>query len=323
MRAALCRAYGGPEVVRIEEVPTPTPGPHDVLVRVHAASVSAADWRIRAMATPPGFTLPMRLVFGWNRPRQPVLGSELSGVITAVGREVAGWRVGDEVIAFPGVKLGAHAEFACFPATTPMVKKPDALSFEQAGAMCFGGSTALHYLRDAARLQPGERVLVLGAAGSVGLAAIQVAKNLGAHVTACARADALALLQALGADVALDREAHPPSSLGAFDVVVDTVGVLSNAQGLALLNPGGRLLLLSAGLWQMLGALKPVGQGRRIIAGPAKESQTLIQTLAAWAAEGRFIPHISHVFPLEQIAEAHKRVEYRTKRGNIVVVAGA
>lgn len=323
MRAALCRAYGGPEVISIEHVPTPEPGPHDVLVRIHAAGVSAADWRVRAMAAPPGFFLPMRLVFGLSRPRQPVLGSELSGTIASVGREVAGWRVGDAVIAFPGVKLGSHADYACMPAATPMVKKPAALSFEQAGAMCFGGSTALHYLRDAARLQPGERALVLGAAGSVGLAAIQVAKNLGAHVTACARADALPLLYASGTDVALDREAHPPSSLGTFDVVVDTVGALTNAQGVALLNPGGRLLLLSADLWQTLGALKPAGQGRRILAGPAKESQALIQTLADWAAEGRFTPHVSHVFPLEQIAEAHRLVESRTKRGNIVIVTGA
>lgn len=323
MRAALCRAYGGPEVVRIEEVPTPTPGPHEVLVRVHAASVSAADWRIRAQAAPPGFGLPMRLVFGLKRPRQPVLGSEMSGTIATVGREVSGWRVGDEVVAFPGVKLGAHAEYACLPTTTPMVKKPAALSFEQAGAMCFGGSTALHFLRDAARLQAGERVLVLGAAGSVGTAMVQVAKNLGAHVTACARADALPLLETLGADLALDREAHPPPSLGTFDVVVDSVGVLSNAQGIARLNPGGRLLLLSAGLWQMLGALWPVGQGRRILAGPAKESLVLIETLAAWALEGRFTPHVSRVLPLEEIAEAHRLVESRSKRGNIVVVTGA
>lgn len=323
MRAALCRAYGGPEVVGLEEVPTPTPGPHDVLVRVHAASVSAADWRIRALAVPPGFALPMRLIFGWKTPRQPVLGSELSGTIAAVGREIADWRAGDAVVAFPGVKLGAHAEFACFPATTPMVKKPATLSFEQAGALCFGGSTALHYLRDAAKLQPGERVLVLGAAGSVGSAAIEVAKNLGAHVTACARGDALPLLQTLGADAALDREVHPPAALGTFDVVVDTVGALSNAQGLALLNAGGRLLLLSAGLWQMLGALWPAGQGRRMIAGPAKESRALVETLATWAEEGRFTPHVSRVFPLDQIVEAHQLVETRAKRGNIVVVMGA
>lgn len=292
-------------------------------MKVHAAGVSAADWRIRALATPPGFALPMCLVFGMGRPRQPVLGSELSGTLVAVGREVPGWRIGDEVVAFPGANLGSHAEFACLSGRVPMVRKPARLSFEQAGALCFGGATALHFLRDAARLHPGERVLVLGAAGSVGSAAIQVAKNLGGHVVACARADAIPLLEALGADVALDREVHPPSSLSTFDVVVDTVGVLSNAQGLALLNPGGRLLLLSAGLWQMLAALRPPGQGRRIIAGPAKESLALLETLAQWADEGCFTPHVSRVFPLEEIVEAHRLVEGRAKRGNIVVTTGS
>lgn len=318
MKAALCRRYGPPQFVVIEEVPTPVAKPDEVLIRIHATTVSSADWRIRAQAMPLGFGFMARLIFGLRGPRQPIFGTELAGVIEAVGAAVTRFKPGDAVIAFPGAEQGCNAEYRTMPENGRIVLKPQGLPFEEAAALSFGGATATHYLRDIAKVRPGERVLVIGGSGAVGSAGVQIAKALGGVVEATCSAGNLQLVRSIGADRAIDY-AQPDSSAEPYDVVFDTVGAASIASGLEKLKPGGRLVLIVANLPQMLAALKPAGQGRKIIAGPAKESVEQLTYLAGLVETGRFKPVIDQVFALEQIAEAHARVESGRKRGSVVV----
>src|SRR5688500_9289196 len=164
LKAAVYERYGPPEVVEIRDVPKPVPAPDEVLIRVHATTVSAADWRLRSLQLPRGFGPLARPMFGFRRPRKPVLGTELSGVIEQVGADVTEWRVGDAVIAFPGFGMGAHAEYLTMPADGRIAPKPSSVPFDQAAALCFGGLTALHFLRQTG-VRAGERELVNGASG--------------------------------------------------------------------------------------------------------------------------------------------------------------
>ncbi len=157
MRAALCRAYGPPHVVRIEEVERPEPKSNEVLIRIRATTVSSADWRARTLTVPRGMGMFVRPVFGLIRPRQPILGTELAGEIVGLGRDVTTFSIGDAVVAYPAFPNGCHAEYRTMRADGRIILKPDRLSFEEAAAMCFGGVTALHFLRDRAKLAAGER----------------------------------------------------------------------------------------------------------------------------------------------------------------------
>jgi NADPH:quinone reductase-like Zn-dependent oxidoreductase len=165
MKAAICAAYGPPEVVSLADIPTPTPRDDEVLIRIAAATVSTADWRVRALAVPAGFRLLCRLAFGLTRPRIPVLGTEASGVVTAVGRDVRRFRPGDAVIVYPGPGLRCHAEYRAMRETGAIIAKPVCLTHVESAALSFGGTTALHFLRDRGRLRRGDRVLIVGARG--------------------------------------------------------------------------------------------------------------------------------------------------------------
>ncbi|MFM2354475.1 MAG: hypothetical protein RLZZ528_211, partial [Pseudomonadota bacterium] len=168
MKAAVYHRYGGPEVVAVADIPRPEPGAGEVLVRIVSTTVSTADWRLRSLDVPRGFRLMVRLMFGWNRPRTPVLGTELAGVVAQAGPGVTGVRAGDAVVAFVGAALGCHAEYRVVKAGAAMIDRPAALTWDEAGAMCFGGATALWFLRERLKLARGERLLVIGASGAVG-----------------------------------------------------------------------------------------------------------------------------------------------------------
>lgn len=324
MRAAVYERYGPPEVVSIREVPTPTPKAGDVLIRVRATTVSTGDWRARSLEMPPGFGPFGRLAFGLSRPRQSILGSELSGVIEAVGAGVTAFSVGDEVIAFPDVSMGSHAEYRCIAATGLVVRKPANLSFEQAAALPFGGMTMLSFFRRGA-LAAGERVLVNGASGSVGSAAVQLARHFGAEVTAvCSGANA-ELVRALGAQHVIDYAASDFTANGQrYDVIVDTVGNAGYARVKRALAPGGRLLVVLGGFGGLL--LSPLTgrvRGHRVVAGPAIARVEDLRRLAAIAAAGKFTPLIDQTLPFDRIVEAHRRVESGRKRGSVVLTIGA
>jgi NADPH:quinone reductase-like Zn-dependent oxidoreductase len=316
MRAAIYRTYGPPEVVRVEQISRPEPTPDEVLIRTIATTVSSGDWRARSLAVPAGFGPLARPAFGLFGPRKPILGTELSGIVEAIGAHVTRFKVGDEVFAFPSFALGAHAEYKTMPQDGLIAHKPANLSFEQAAALCFGGTTALYYLRDLAKLRPDERVLILGGAGAVGSAAIQIARHLGAHVCATSSERNLATLQHLGAYEAIDYARHDPlTSCAPYDVIFDTVGVTTIAAATRALTPTGRLLLCAATLPQLLYAqLSP-----RVLAGNTPERPEDLLTLATLAQQGHLTPLIDRAYPLDQITLAHQHVDRGHKRGSIII----
>lgn len=321
MKAAVVRRYGPPHVVKIEHLPRPIPGPNEVLIRVRASTVSSADWRMRSLSMPYGFGLAGRLALGVTAPRQRVLGSELSGDVVAIGASVRNFAFGDAVVAYPGIKLGAHAEYCCMNANAAIVRKPDALSYTTAAALAFGGTTALDFFRRSA-LQAGESVLIHGASGTVGSAMVQLAVAAGARVTAvCSGANA-ELMQQLGATRVIDYTQADFATEGIrYDVIVDTIGNAPYARVQAALTPRGRLLLVLATLPQMLRApwVNRTSQ-HRIVAGPSAERVEDLRTLVAMAADGRFTPLIDSSYSLNEIALAHARVETGRKRGSVLVL---
>jgi NADPH:quinone reductase-like Zn-dependent oxidoreductase len=267
----------------------------------------------------------LRLAMGWSGPRQPVLGTELAGIVEALGAGVSEWRVGDAVVAMPGAAMGAHAELATMPAAGKLIAKPASLTFAEAAAMCFGGLTALHYLRAMARLQRGESVLVVGAAGAVGSAAVQLARALGAEVTGVCSGANVGLVAGLGAARVVDyTQSDFTAGSETYDVIMDTVGATSYAACRRVLRPGGRLLRVVAGLPALLSApFQGRRAGHRVIAGVSTERAEDMRFLAELAERGEYRPVIDSHYPFERIAEAHARVDTHHKRGSVVVDVSA
>jgi NADPH:quinone reductase-like Zn-dependent oxidoreductase len=319
-----CTRYGTPDVLQWAERPMPRPGSHELLVRVVATTVNSGDWRVRALHLPPGFGPLGRLALGLRRPRQPVLGTEFAGVVEDTGVLACRFRPGDRVFGFTGSRMGCHAEYLCMDEHGPVAATPPQLGCEQAAAMCFGGSTMLHYYRRAS-LSAGEHVLVIGASGTVGSAAVQLARSQGARVTAVCNTARAPLMHRLGAQHTIDPARHDFTAQGErYDVVVDCVGTFSPEETLGVLTPGGRLLLLAAGLPDLLRApLLGRTRGLRVMAGPAQESAADVATLAALAARGAFIPVIDSVYPWADFRLAHARVESRRKVGTVVLRVAA
>lgn len=323
MKAVTYEQYGPPEVLRLTELPKPTPAPNEVLVRTAATTVTSGDWRARSLEMPRGFGLLARLIFGFRGPRQPVLGGELSGVVEQVGEAVTEFQPGDSVFLFTGSHLGCYAEYKCVAADGLIVRKPSNLSHEQAAALSFGGTTALDFFRKA-NLTPGESVLVIGASGGVGTAAAQIAKHLGATVTGvCSGANA-ELVRSLGADHVIDYTAEDFTSSGAkYDLIMDTTGTAPFSKCKPCLNDSGRLLLVLGGLGDLLRApWVAATSNRRIIGGAAAERRDDLQTLAQLAEQGHLKPIIDRQYPVSQIVQAHHYVDTGRKKGNVVVTWG-
>jgi NADPH:quinone reductase-like Zn-dependent oxidoreductase len=314
--------YGAPEVLHPVDLAKPKPAADQLLVRVHATSVTAGDSRARGLDLPPGFGLIGRLVFGLFRPRQKVLGTEFSGIIEAVGAAVKDFQPGDRVFGYPGGRFGSYAEYVTIGEDQAIAHAPGNITLEEAAALSFGGATALNFLRDKGSIKAGETVLVIGASGGVGNAAVQLAKDFGAHVTAVASTSNLAMVETLGADAVIDyTKADPAGARDAYDIILDTSGTATYAKYGKTLRPGGRLLLVSANLWQMIGSLlaRKTG-GRKAIPGYAPERAEDLRFLAGLAAKGRFKPFIGRRFGFSQMAMAHAHFQSPEKKGNIVVV---
>jgi len=321
MKAAVYHRYGGPDVVRIADLPQPLPGVGDVLVRIVTTTVSTADWRLRSLDVPRGFGLPVRLMFGWNTPRKPVLGTELAGVIVQVGAHVTQFAPGDAVVAFVGAGLGCHAEYRVVHEAAAMIRKPAALTWEQAGAMSFGGATALWFLRDRMVLRAGERLLVIGASGAVGSAAVQIGRALGAHVTGMARQENHDLLGRIGIDEVRDyRSFVPTDDAQGFDAILDVAGKTAPQRLAQALRPGGRLGMVVGDLPSMLRMpLLRLGDGRRVVGGTAPERREDLTYLAQLAEQGLFRPVVGSVTLLDNIADAHRITDSGHKQGSAIV----
>jgi NADPH:quinone reductase-like Zn-dependent oxidoreductase len=320
MQAVVRDQYGPPEVLRLVEMPKPAPKDDELLIKIHATTVTSADCRVRGLNVPAGFGLMIRLAMGVTRPRQTVLGVELAGEVEAVGKNVTRFKVGDRVFGMDGTRMGAHAQYKCIPEDGPLALIPPGLGYEAAAALPFGGGTMLDFYQRA-ELKAGDKVLVNGASGAVGVAAVQLARQAGAEVTAvCSGANA-ELVRSLGAQQVIDYTKEDFSASGqTYNVIVDTVGTAPFARSKDSLSKGGRLLLVLATLWQMLSApLESATSGKKVLAGPTSERAEYMQTLAKLAQEGSLKPVIDRRYSLEQIADAHRYVETGRKRGSVMV----
>ena len=318
MKAATVRRYGPAEVVTVEDLPTPQPNPAELRIRVTAAGVTAADARLRANDAPRGFGFLMRLITGLRRPRNLVPGMEFAGVVDALGAEVTGFSTGQRVFGTTGLKGGAHAQYLTIAATGKLFPKPATLNDTEAAAFFFGGLTAADFLMDKAGLLAGERLLINGATGSVGSAAIQIGRHLGAQITAVCRAENHALARELGADQVLDYREGP--LVGRWNVILDVVGNLSYPLAAPLLAPGGRLLPVTATLGQQLSyGLRPKRGGHRISGGVIADTRRAMERLIRLHALGVYQPILGQILPFHAIRQAHAEAGSRHKRGNVVV----
>eukprot|EP00182_Erythrolobus_australicus_P006463 CAMPEP_0185838716 /NCGR_PEP_ID=MMETSP1353-20130828/13491_1 /TAXON_ID=1077150 /ORGANISM="Erythrolobus australicus, Strain CCMP3124" /LENGTH=326 /DNA_ID=CAMNT_0028537805 /DNA_START=130 /DNA_END=1110 /DNA_ORIENTATION=+ len=320
MKAAVINAYGGPEVVEIAQVPVPAVGVDDVLVRTRATTVNSGDWRVRSLSVPRGFGAVMRLMYGVSGPKKLVLGTEAAGVVEQVGKNVSKFKPGDEVVVMTGMSMGAHAEFCVVRGDGNIVHAPKNVPLEEAAAMTFGGTTALSYLRTKGRLAAGEKVLVVGASGTVGLAAVQIAKYCGAVVTAVCSARNAELVKSLGADSVIDYHQDDPFKKNLYDVIFDAVGTSDFYTRLAALKENGRLLLVVADIPDMFRALwASLTSNKSAIAGVADESVDDMLLLKELMESGKFKAVIDSTFSFNTISGAHAVVDTGHKRGSVVV----
>ena len=320
MKAFVCKKYGPPEVLQLEEVDKPTPNDNEVLIDIHATTVTSGDWRVRSLIVPIGFGLITRLVLGVSKPRQPILGTELAGVVVSVGKAVNKFKVGDAVFAFSDMAMGCYAEYKCMPQDGALALKPPNLSFDEAAALSFGGTTALSFFRRG-KLQRGESVLINGASGAVGTAAVQLAKHFGAQVTGVCSTANVEWVKSLGADHVVDYTRDDFTlNRKTYDVIVDTAGTAAFSRCKSSLTKKGRLLMVLGGLPQMLQSpWVSMTSDKKIIAGPALSRAEDLRFLAELAVAGEFKPVIDRRFPFEQMVQAHRHVDTGRKKGNVVV----
>jgi len=320
MKAIVYKRYGPPDVLELMEVEKPTPKDNEVLIEIHATTVTSGDWRARSLNVPTGFGLISRLILGVSRPRQPILGTELAGEVESVGKDVRRFNIGDQVFAYSGAGMGCYAEYKCMPEDGSVALKPTNLTYDEAAALSFGGTKALHFFRKA-NLQKGEKVLVNGASGGVGTAAVQLAKHFGADVTGVCSTANVQLVESLDATHVIDYTKEDFTQNGeTYDVIVDTVGTAPFSRSRGSLKEGGRLLLVSGGLPDMLRTpWVSMTSSKKVIHGVAPGRAEELDFLAKLAEAGEFRPVIGRRYPFEQIVEAHRYVDTGHKRGNVVM----
>jgi NADPH:quinone reductase-like Zn-dependent oxidoreductase len=323
MRAIVCTNYGPPDVLRLRDVAKPVPKDGEVLVRIRATTVSAADCELRRFDFAPWVWLPMRLAFGIRRPRHPVLGQELAGDVDSVGKDVSSLSKGDRVFAATGIGLGAYAEYICLrenPKSGAITTMPANLSYEEAAAVPYGGGEASQFLRKA-NVQSGQRVLVNGAGGSFGTFAVQLAKILGAHVTAVDSAPKLEMLRSIGADRVIDHSREDfTRGPETYDVIFDVVRNTPSGRMVKLLSENGCLLMANPGFVQIVRAKwASRGSKKRVVFSAESGTSEDLARLRGLIETGKLRPVIDRRFPLEQMVEAHRYASTGQKLGNIVV----
>lgn len=321
MKAVVYENYGSPGVLELREVAKPTPKDDEVLVKVSATTVTVADSRLRSFTVPLSYWIPARLTLGVRKPKQTILGAEMAGVVESVGKAVTRFKPGDQVFASTLEHgFGAYAEYRCLPEEGLLALKSSHLTDEQAAALPIGGRTALYFLREA-EIQPGQKVLIYGASGSVGTFAVQLAKYFGAEVTGVCSTANLEMVKALGADKVIDYTQEDFTKNGVtYDVIFDAVGKAPYPGCLRTLKVDGTYLqaVSSPGIslrmrWAALTSSKKLVGG-----GPPPKSEDLA-FLQELVEAGKLKPVIDRCYPLDQIVEAHRYVDTGHKKGNVVI----
>jgi NADPH:quinone reductase-like Zn-dependent oxidoreductase len=326
MKAIVWTKYGPPEGLKLKEVEKPVPKDTEVLIRIHATTVTAGDCQLRGLKIPLAFRLPLRLYLGLSQPRQFILGQELAGEIEAVGKDVQRFRVGDQVVGWTGFRLGTYAQYKCLPEKGILALKPSTMTYEEAATLPIGGLEGAYFLRRG-NVQSGQKVLINGAGGSIGTYAIQLAKYFGAEVTGVDSTGKLDMLRSLGADRVIDytREDFTRSS-ERYDVIFDAVGKSAFSRSVASLMPEGRYLIDNVRPSQRLrGRWTSVTSGKKVIPWADRSESECIEDfdfLKGLIEAGKIQSVIDRCYPLEQMADAHRYVDTGQKKGNVVISVG-
>ena len=317
MKAIVCTKYGPPDVLKLKEVDKPIPKDNEVLIRIHATTVTAGDCELRGLKFSFLLRFLMRLGFGFRRPRKNILGMELAGEIESVGKDVKIFSEGDQIFASTGFKFGAYAEYVCLPSKYVMAKKPINMTYEEAAAVITGGLNSLYFLRKA-NIQSGQKVLIRGASGSIGTFGIQLAKYYGAEVTGVGNPKSLEMMKSIGADNVINYTIEDFTKSGeTYDVIFDVIGKSSFSGSVRLLKENGIFLLANAGGGKVR---KLLTSGQKIITGKGliykiEDLNFLRELIEA----GKIKSAIDRSYPLEQIPEAHSYVDKGQKTGNVVI----
>ena len=326
MKVIVWTKYGSVDGLQLREIAIPTPKDNEVLIKVHAATVTAADTELRRLKIPLLFSNPLRLYLGLRKPsRITVLGTEFAGEIVSAGKDVTRYKPGDQVFGYTGLGMGTYAEYMCLPEkpsalASVLAHKPTNVAYEEAAAVPFGGLEALHALRKA-NIQSGQKVLIVGAGGSIGTYAVQLAKHYGAEVTAVDKTGKLEMLRSIGADHVIDYTREDFTKSGhTYDVIFDTVGKSSFSGSLRTLEENGTYLNANPGLFGGV-RMRWISKrsSKRVIPWTAGYTAKNLLILKELIEAGTIKAIIDRRYPLEQIAEAHRYVDTGQKKGNVVI----
>ncbi len=326
MKAIVWTKYGPPDVLELREVEKPTPKDNEVLIQIHATTVTAGDCELRSLKFPIYLSLPMRLWRGFLKPREnSILGTELAGEIEAVGKDVKRFKEGDQVFGSAGMDFGTNAEYICLPEEPGEMEggvaiKPANMTYEEAATVPFGGREALHFLRKG-KIKSGQKILINGAGGSIGTFAVQLAKHFGAEVTAVDAMGKLDMLLSIGADQVIDYTQEDFTKSGeVYDVIFDVVGTISFSRSEKSITQNGTYLLANPlGSQMVRGPLTRMTSSKKVIMQTASPTTQDLIFLRELVEAGKIKSVIDRRYPLEQIAEAHRYVETGEKKGNVVI----
>ncbi len=315
MKAAVYTQYGPPEVFQVKQVEKPIPNKNEILLRIRATAVNSGDCRLRK-ADP----FAVRFIFGFIRPKINILGSVFSGEVESVGDDVKQYKAGDSVFGHTDMSFGSYAEYKCLSENASMALKPANISHTESAVIPFGGVTALHFIKKA-MIKPGQKVIIVGASGAVGSAAVQLAKSFGANVTCVCSTASIELVKSIGADKVIDYTKEDFTQNGeTYDVIFDAVKTISISRSIKSLNKNGVMILSAAGVSEMLqGIWISKTSSKKVMTGLISHTSSAISFLKGLIEAGKFKPVIDKTYPLEQITQAHAYVEKGHKKGNVAI----